>query len=223
MRPDVVKHPLIVAAFILPEQSHGGIPGTVLAIEQPAIVGRIGEQDPGRDSIAAARCATLVSTGSPGRGRTPAPAVVVEIGEVGGQIDDVGAVVQHRLVGAALGSRCRLIECCLGVEECRHRAERDRPVVIVPVTGAAGPDEFDLQPVMGAEPALRKLLRDVLQARAGSASRPECFRAAFRRQAASSTSGNAGRTPAGCRLLGNTVKRHQVARAVKEMICRPPE
>src|ERR1700760_117286 len=43
-----VEHLAIVALRALPEQPRGRIPGTILAIEQPAMVGRVGQQDPGR-------------------------------------------------------------------------------------------------------------------------------------------------------------------------------
>ena len=45
--PHGIQNAPIFAGFALPEQTHGRIPRAVVAIEQPAIVRRIRQQDPG--------------------------------------------------------------------------------------------------------------------------------------------------------------------------------
>src|SRR5579872_4769745 len=44
---DPLDHTRVVASLALPEQAGGRVPGAVVTIEQPAIIRRIGQQDPG--------------------------------------------------------------------------------------------------------------------------------------------------------------------------------
>src|ERR1700744_1568033 len=43
-----IEHHCVITGFALPEQPRGRIPGAVIAAEQPAIVGIVGQENPGR-------------------------------------------------------------------------------------------------------------------------------------------------------------------------------
>ena len=77
---------------------HGRIPGTVVAIEQPALVRRVGQQDPGPTAQRAGKVRDAgvhrdhqIEAADQGRR-------VAEVGEIGSQVDDIGSLAQRGLV-----------------------------------------------------------------------------------------------------------------------------
>ena len=125
-----IEHAGVFAGFALPEQPRRRIPGAVVAIEQPAVVRRIGQQDPGR---APERRGEM---GDAGIHRDDEIEAVYqrcgldEVGQMRGEVDDVGVFMQHRPI---LGSRVLLQadERRIDVEHRQKHPQRDRPVMIV--------------------------------------------------------------------------------------------
>ena len=58
-----LQHGLPVAEFRLPEEAHGGIPEAILAIQEPAPVGRKWQQDPNRNAKRASQMRSGVIDG----------------------------------------------------------------------------------------------------------------------------------------------------------------
>ena len=72
--PYPVEHACIVACLALPEQPGGRIPGAVITVEQPAIVRRPGQQDPGGTSKRAGEMRDAgIDVKSQDQGISPAP------------------------------------------------------------------------------------------------------------------------------------------------------
>ena len=109
-------------------------------------------------SSAAARCATLVSTVMTRSRWEISAAVSTKSVKMFGQVDDVAAFEQRRLV---LRARLLLqaVEARAVIEDRRHLPQARRAVAIVAMQGIAGPDQAHAQPVMRAEPVLPCLTR----------------------------------------------------------------
>ena len=136
------RPPRIVARVILPEQAHGRIPGAVVAVEQPAPIGQTGQHDPGRAperaremGDAGAYCNDEVEAGDERRG-------LDKVGQVGREVDDVGALAQQRLV-VRPWIFLQAHEGRIDIEERRQGFERHRTMAVVALFGIAGPDQAE--------------------------------------------------------------------------------
>ena len=99
LKPYPIHHARIVARFALPEQANRRIPGTVVATEQPTIIGRPGQKNPG---WAPKRGGEMGDAGVDGDDEIETlhqRRRVREVLELGGPVDDAGFVELGLVVG----------------------------------------------------------------------------------------------------------------------------
>ena len=137
-------HPLddarVLAARGLPEQPRGRVPGGIVAIEQPAPIGHIGQHDPdwtpkstSQVSNAGVNRNDKIKMLKNGRG-------ISEAVELGTEVKNVALLPKNGLIRGA-NFLLQTDELRLDIEKRQQRCERNRAIVIVGVPWISRPNQ----------------------------------------------------------------------------------